>query len=455
MATFEDIPLEILSLIAESLEDIYGLSKPFAHITEAILVGSREWRHMITRSRHDICNFRLVCRKTANSANKSFGAVIGNRTFHITPTNVQDLFDIWTSSDLSQHIKTLTFGEKCFSRYKINGEEGNDMLDMLLEVFDDKTQAARIEEAYIRCARESWAADIKEEFLAALELFPNLRCLRLNYMDSMPDDQHLQGWLMPGDSEALEAAFEVVRPYFYGTSKDMSQTYSSPGFYPCNYYYKARCESIMIEAITEKDTRIEDLRVYQLRGRFKDHYLYISPTHHRAITALGNLRRFDFSLDEQLPPYQSELQLRDIQSIVEANPLITDISIGWLKDARRYERDLRLPATEILCQMIAPLDNLQRICMRGDWQFTPNTILTLLRSHSKNLEYLVLDSPMLLRPFSDDTVDWTSMLSTMIPCLSRLMKLVCISTFIKGSSILIVHVVRFADLSALLSLQLI
>ena len=105
MASFIGLPLEIMSLIAESLQEFDVSSKPFAHLAGTIPIGSPEWKQLSSRSKRDVCNFRLVCRKATDAAKKSFGNVISNRTFRMTPANVQDLLDLWTTSDLAPYIK--------------------------------------------------------------------------------------------------------------------------------------------------------------------------------------------------------------------------------------------------------------------------------------------------------------------------------------------------------------
>ena len=141
---------------------------------------------------------------------------------------------------------------------------------------------------------------------------------------------------------------------------------------------------------------------------------------------LGNLRRFEFSINTM--SLESEAELRAIGTCLGVSPLLAELTVRWTRDQPPRIIPWRRNITEGLCQIIPGLDKLQKIRFLGEWAFTENTIIALLRSLSRSLQYLVLEDPILVVPFSDEgCAGWQFFLSIVITSLISPMKLVHIS----------------------------
>jgi hypothetical protein len=114
----DQLPSELVSIIVAELvhEDI--VKKPTAWLVRKNLFESREfddWLSYSNDAREDLCNFRLVNRKSYYSSFATFGNILGHRVFRITQVGLEDLQAISNTQRLRLHIRTLTFGTARFA----------------------------------------------------------------------------------------------------------------------------------------------------------------------------------------------------------------------------------------------------------------------------------------------------------------------------------------------------
>ena len=115
------LPIELISLIAEHLQQWYISDQPFSHLTETSkdpMVTSKDepvgWLTHTSDSHEDILNFRLVCQVFYNSSLHIFGELLDSRIFRITKFGLEELQALAGVATMRPHIRKLTFGNAQF-----------------------------------------------------------------------------------------------------------------------------------------------------------------------------------------------------------------------------------------------------------------------------------------------------------------------------------------------------
>jgi hypothetical protein len=174
--------------------------------------GSTDCPIYTSRSRQDLCNFRLVCRKLHDSSVQSLGRLLGGGVFCITKVGLDDLQAIASLTALGPHIKTLTFGYARFddpNRTPHSEFEGS--FARTWRSLPD-THRDRLLSAYTEAYQWSYHNNASQHIRLlsrVFKCFPNLHDIRLHPSDSPGKHNHLVDGLRPGDAEVFNKAWQT------------------------------------------------------------------------------------------------------------------------------------------------------------------------------------------------------------------------------------------------------
>ena len=379
----DQLPVEIISLIVEHLQQWNISDQPFSHLTETSKDGTVGWLTHTVESRRDVCNFRLVCHSFYNSSLRSFGEVLGNRIFRITKADLEDLEAISCVAALTPHIRTITFGSAQFDDISIN-----QTLHVVLANIPAPHQL-RLQAAYSRAFE--WQRQLPHRgyvrpMEAVLNRLPNFENIRLLTSDHPDRSSHLRGWLDPGDSEIIAKAWhetaggwpEDESIYDIGQASIRQQARSTvAAFFP------------LCCALQDAGTVLRELRI-GLEDAVSPQALFALMNDTGMVSTLHRLRlqidpRF-FQLSHQ---QQSALYYECIFALL---PNVTDLSLSLVHDARFWNFG---SAASSLLQLLRLLPHLKQLTMRGNWAYNERDLVDFVTDHGEHLAKLALKGPVL------------------------------------------------------------
>jgi hypothetical protein len=243
----EDLPVELISMIAAQLQESNFAKQPFSHITETSADRKNGWLVHTKASIRDVSKFRIVCSKLRESSLRSFGNILGDRVFRFTEVGLQDLQAMSNTVKLRHHIQTLTFGNAQFDDWTKNSALRK-LLRMLPEP-DQTRLCVAYSDAYQSQQRLSESLRMNK-VVSALRYLPGLTSLRLLYSDYPSVSNHLGGWLGLYDS----ALIAWVCAKNHSTLFHADRTYAQ-------YHDDVTAFVPVLEAINCTEATIRDLRL--------------------------------------------------------------------------------------------------------------------------------------------------------------------------------------------------
>ena len=369
----ESLPPEIVSAVAEELEHLNLPDISYSHFTEISGIRSdhRIWRTYTSASKEDILNFRLVCRKCYSASFKSFGKILGDRTFHLTKQSLEDLQSISEVTELVPYIWTMTFGNARFGSDVARGKE-----------FLRRAHDTGIRDQLTSSYHERYMCSLTDDALLSLTttllVFPNLQNFRLVEDNSSIKNPYSLGiWLRPSDVEELASARSLVSSYEAGDL--MRNTCSNIG----SYIFR-----ILFEALLEAGRTIHDLRV---EPAFFRNCIQELPLHSGVFSKLQvlhlHVEHTHFYTDNTTAGPQQ------VQNILKMAPQLSSLFLNMT--SMISDLTLLLSTTGIMLETLSTNSHIRHIFLRGQWTFTEDQLATFIISHASTLQTLILDKPLL------------------------------------------------------------
>jgi hypothetical protein len=389
----DQLPSELVSIIVAELvhEDI--VKKPTAWLVRKNLFESREfddWLSYSNDARADLCNFRLVNRKSYYSSFATFGNILGHRVFRITQVGLEDLQAISNTPRLRLHIRTLTFGTARFANPA--------RISVLQRVLEDVPEPDRTRlraahsEAY-RWQQAHRGSRYTKEVAPLLERLPQLRSLRIFLPDLPTAENHLGGWLGPSDTEILLKAH--VRPH----------ASPPPPLISADIYHAFDKDltalNPLFNALMPSKTVIQDLRIGPWIAVLPHDFSRILQNT-GMMSSLTHLR-FDVSPDH--------LQERDsftshsYREVFEQITSVTHLTLA-MEEIPGFERYVE--ATNNLLGLLSLLHQPQHLTIRGVWEYSENQLFDLISTHQESLKLLSLKEAVMV------SGNWTSTVQRLV-----------------------------------------
>lgn len=386
---FDQLPLEIVSLIVGQLEELDVGEKPHSQLWETPkdkLVHLRttlydqadymNWLLFADASRNNICNARLVCRAFYNGSFKTFGKLLGDRRIRITKTGIHDLVCLGGTIYLNPYIQTLTFGTARF--LDSNHANVQDCLQKLNP--SESSRLLRAYRFYSEWQRTNNKRQLRTTLRAMLQMFPNLQKLRIVHQD-VPV-HHLGGWLHSESDRRLVDSVQGGRGSLY--SNELAK----------------ECFEHLFIALQHANIGLRDIRVscgrvndIQLRGII-NYYL----------PSLTDLRTFRIPVRRtHLLPKPNGTQTTITRMLIGA-PHLEDLSLivnhGLLKHYPPNVTEMEVhKSIEFSTHVFATLSNhtkLRRVAFTKGWAFHEDALIAFIHRHSSSLRCVVLEYPYLV-----------------------------------------------------------
>lgn len=392
------LPIEIVILVFENLEDLDLAPTPYSRFTEdpadQLVYGddrnniyhkigrSNCWVNLTQGSYADILNARLAFSVLYHASHKSFAKLLGDRRFRLTNIGFQDLILVSRNKNLIPHIKTLTFGCATFRRIFGINKSGFVWPRTFLSGLHSQDRA-RLAAAYMAC--RNWQHDNMEshtKHLASIVRgFPNLDSVRVVTVDHVA---HLGGWLKPGDEDLLHRD-QVL--YHDRSAQALSRGSPIP---PPRLYNN---ESAVVNDCIMEALKLSKLTIRDFRADPKPLYLAIIQTR-IFIPALHTLRMVFFEQDlVHLDSSQWSKLFGHATGLADLSLRIDGQNFRPWFEART---DKRNSISEQLLRAFQQQGQLQRVELFGGWAFSETAIVNFVAAHSDSLRCLLLSHPLLL-----------------------------------------------------------
>ncbi|KAF3037962.1 hypothetical protein E8E12_006274 [Didymella heteroderae] len=303
----EQLPLELIWLVYEHLEEYDLAPTPYSEFTEEpcnrLIHGeastrrrqryNSSWLMLNEVSCADIRNVRLVSSVFYDASHKTFAKLLANRTFRLTNVGLQDLILVCRKKELIQHIKTVTLGCAAFRRNMGINDSGFVWPCTFLSGLK-MGDRSRLAASYMQC--RDWQHDNMETHTKSLasifRSLPNLDSIRVVTVDPI---FHLGGWLKPGDEDLLSKDHFLFQDR---SSEALIQHYSR-NMHPRLYTN----ESSVIRDCIIAAIGLSHLKLRDFRAAPKPAVLdlkqapFVTPALQklRIVLAAGNMERLDFS----------------------------------------------------------------------------------------------------------------------------------------------------------------
>jgi hypothetical protein len=376
------LPLELVTLIYEHLEEFDLAAKPYSGFTEEpvapVIPGSHGiqqhgkrngyWVNMTSESCANILNARMASSVMYDGSHKSFARLLADRRFRFTNVGFENLILISRQKVLAPHIKTLTLGCASFCRSLGINETGFVYPCSFLPGMSLQDRA-RLATAYVAC--RDWQHDNMEShtrtLASILRAFPNLDSIRIVTADYVA---HLGGWFKPED--------ENLVPKNHILDKYRTRLYN---------HESALMRDCIMEALELSRLTLRDFRADPRPASLDIFHTHLfSP-------ALQTLR---ISLDEKdvLRLDSSQwLEMFGRATMLKDLSLQIDPPKGW--DPYSQNVASRLDIAQQLFNALQHHNNLQRIELGNGLGFPEASLVSFIAAHSDSLRCLILKKPLL------------------------------------------------------------
>jgi hypothetical protein len=407
----ENLPVELISMIAARLQERDSAKQPFSHVTETSADRKDGWLVHTNASVRDICDFRLVCSKLRDSSLRSFGDILGDRVFRFTVVGLQDLQAMSKTVKLRPHIQTLTFGNAQFDDLTKNLALKK-LFQMLPEPDRTRLRVA-YSDAYLSQQRLSKSLRIYK-LISALGNLPRLTNLRLLYYDYPGVSNHLGGWLGPHDSALLT----------WTCAKNHSTLFRAERIYAPYHDDKAAFNPVF-EAIHCTGATIRDLRLGP--GHISEAFDFA-----RNIVRKPGMQSALSCVSLDIGPANLCLPGRHgngpiFDKILWYSPNVTRLMLSMYPEASFTKFAL---AASRLVKILKTHARLDHLTIRGPWSFSEDELIDLLSSHATTLITLALKESNL------SSGNWTSMVQRFLdlqPCAMQYLELTNMSALVSSN----------------------
>lgn len=379
----DNLPVEIVAVIFEYLREWNTCSQPFSYLTEtsqSAYVKSDQydgWLVHTTASRENICSFRLVGHKYQSSSLSAFGAILGNKIFHLTRVGLDDLDAISRVAALRPYIDTLTFGSAQFA----DPDTMENLWTLLSE--PDRTRLRATYTSEYEWQTCNGHTELHQRFEAVLNALPKLHSLRLHAFDNATNRNPLAGWLTGNDYQLIRETWDELV-----TKRILEKCHVSPrdlsAFAP------------IFGAITSTAKDITDLR-FAPKWSVDPPHMY---TALKDTSMVSHLRFVRFDLEWRwLPNYLNSV--RDVLPKAFGHFVdVTHLTINiWKHSLTRDDM-----GRKSLLHMLSSIKQLKQFIIGGHCHFQEDELVEFVARHAETLDILALKRPIM----TETNGSWTS-----------------------------------------------
>jgi hypothetical protein len=382
------LPVELLSIVVAGLQEWDVSDEPFAHLTGTATGNADEWLVHTVGSRQDICDFRLVCRKFYNSSFHTFGELLGNKVFRITPTGLEDLQAISNMARMRPYIRRLTWGtSRCSDT--LEKRVMQEVMHALPEPDKAKLLTAY---SYVDEWRQTYRGSLFAQELAQhLRRLPNLRSLSILISDFPVVNYYLGHWPSPSDTAMVTKSFSdslssLVDQGITGrTALQDHLTWLAPLF----------------DAIKTTKTTIQDLRLGINQAPPPNEFLKML----EKTGMVSSLRHLRLDIDVDCLRERESFQYGCLELAFQKLSAITHLTLSMVQDGE-YQNPAQ--STRNFIDLLRPLNHLQHLTIRGAWWYSEDVLVDLISSQSASLTLLSLKGGIM------DVGDWSTTLQRLV-----------------------------------------